>query len=499
MGLDPIGRVADLRAIERAAAADPLMERAGLAAAGTARDLLAGCAPRVLVLAGPGNNGGDAFVVARTLKRWFFDVAVAFHGDAAKLSADAGAAHEAWIDSGGTTSPGWPDRDDWGLIVDGLFGIGLTRPVEGIAAEWMARANASGTRILALDIPSGLNADTGVAYQPTIRAHATATFIALKPGLLTADGPDHCGAISVHGLGLNAAASTRGRRLDWSSCAAALPEPLQRARSNVHKGSFGTLGIVGGNTGMVGAAILAGRAALYLGAGKIWVGLVTNQRPAVDWVQPELMLKSATDVLDAGPDALVAGPGIGTDGAARGLLARALTQQVPLVLDADALNQIAADAELARAVAARDAPTAITPHPAEAARLLSTGTAEVQSDRLSAALALAAKYRAGVVLKGAGSVLAFADDTWAINASGNAGLASAGTGDVLAGMLGALLAQRIAMTDALQFAVCLHGAAADALVADGVGPAGLTASELAPAARRLLNVAARADKFTPPG
>jgi hydroxyethylthiazole kinase-like uncharacterized protein yjeF len=294
-------------------------------------------------------------------------------------------------------------------------------------------------------------------------------------------------------LGLDAAASTRGRQLDWRSLSQTLPEPLRRARSNVHKGSFGTLGIVGGNTGMVGAAILAGRAALYLGAGKIWVGFATSRRPAVDWVQPELMLKSANDVLDAGPDALVAGPGIGTDDEARGLLARALTQQRPLVLDADALNLIAADAELARAVAARDAPTAITPHPAEAARLLSTDTAEVQGDRLSAALALAAKFRAGVVLKGAGSVLAFADDTWAINASGNAGLASAGTGDVLAGMLGALLAQRIAMTDALQVAVCLHGAAADALVADGFGPAGLTASELASAARRLVNAAARAN------
>src|SRR5256886_713864 len=350
MGFDPIGRVAELRAIERAAAAEPLMERAGFAAAGAARDLLAGCTPRVLVLAGPGNDG-DAFVVARTLKTWFFDVTVAFYGDAAKLSADAAAARSAWLDSGGTTTADCPDRGDWGLIVDGLFGIGLTRSVEGIAAEWIARANASGMRILALDLPSGLNADTGVAHRPTIRAHATATFIALKPGLLTADGPDHCGVISLHALDLDAAASTRGRRLEWRLLSQTLPEPLQRAHSNVHKGSFGPLGIVGGNTGMVGAAILAGRAALYLGAGKIWVGLATNQRPAVDWVQPELMLKSATDVLDAGPDALVAGPGIGTGDAARGLLARALTQQVPLVLDADALNLIAADAELARAVA----------------------------------------------------------------------------------------------------------------------------------------------------
>src|SRR5579864_1906198 len=170
MQCDPIGRVADLRTIERAAAGEPLMERAGLCAAGTARDLLAGQAPRVLVLAGPGNNGGDALVVARWLKHWFFDVCVAFHGTPGKLSADAAAAHQAWRDAGGATRADWPAEANFGLIVDGLFGIGLQRPVEGEAAQWIERANASATPILALDIPSGLNADTGIAYRPTIRA-----------------------------------------------------------------------------------------------------------------------------------------------------------------------------------------------------------------------------------------------------------------------------------------------------------------------------------------
>ena len=245
MSLDPIGRVAELRAIERAAAGEALMERAGLAAAGTARELLAGRPPRVLVLAGPGNNGGDAFVVARWLKRWFFDVTVAFHGDASKLPTDAATAHQSWLECGGTIITDWPERGDWGLIVDGLFGIGLTRPIEGAPAHWIEQANATRTRILALDIASGLNADTGVAYRPTIRAHATATFIALKPGLLTADGPDHCGVISTHSLGLDAAASTRGRRLDWRALSETLPEPLRRARANVHKGIFGTLFALG--------------------------------------------------------------------------------------------------------------------------------------------------------------------------------------------------------------------------------------------------------------
>ena len=491
MRCDPIGRVADLRAIERAAAGEPLMERAGLAAAGAARDVLAGVGPRVLVLAGPGNNGGDAVVVARWLKRWFFDVSVAFHGDAGKLSADAAAAHRAWRDVGGSTRSDWPAEDGFGLIIDGLFGIGLQRPVEGEAARWIERANASATPILALDIPSGLNADTGVAYRPTIRAHATATFIALKPGLLTADGLDHCGTIGVHALGLDTTSGAPGRRLDWRSLAAQLPEPLRRTRRNVHKGSFGTLGIVGGNDGMVGAAVLAGSAALHLGAGKIWIGFAAEECPAVDWMRPELMLKRAHDVLEAGPDALVVGPGLGMDQRAQALLARALTLPMPLVLDADALNLIAAEGQSMRVVAARTAPTALTPHPAEAARLLVTTVAAVQDDRLAAALTLASKLNAAVVLKGAGSVLAFPNGAWAINSSGNPGLASGGTGDVLSGMLGALLAQGIAMSDALELAVCLHGAAADALVADGVGPLGITASELAPAARRLLNSAAR--------
>ena len=492
MTLEPIFRVAGIRAIEHANGAVPLMERAGLAAASLARELLDDRAPRALVLAGPGNNGGDGFVVARLLKSWFFEVTVAFCGDSTRQPSDAAAAFKAWSDAGGETLASWPDRDDWGLIIDGLFGIGLTRAIDGAAAQWIARANSSGSRILSLDIPSGLNADTGVAYSPTIRAHATSTFIALKPGLVTADGPDHCGEIRVDRLGLDLSTQSAGRRLEWGSLAHALPEPLRRTRHNVHKGTFGTLGIVGGNDGLVGAAILAGRAAVHLGAGKVWVGLAANERPAVDWVQPELMLRGAREVLESKPDALIVGPGLGTDANSRPLLAQALAHACPVVVDADALNLISADATLATATAARNAPTVITPHPTEAARLAGSKTEAVQADRLQAACDLAARFNASVVLKGAGSIIAHADGDWSINASGNAALASGGTGDVLAGMLGALLAQSVPAKQALELAVCLHGAAADALVAAGVGPVGVTASELLPAARRLVNEAARA-------
>jgi hydroxyethylthiazole kinase-like uncharacterized protein yjeF len=310
--------------------------------------------------------------------------------------------------------------------------------------------------------------------------------------LLTADGSDHCGEVRVDRLGLDFSTQSTGRRLDWDSLAEMLPAPLHRCRHNVHKGTFGTLGIIGGNDGLVGAAILAGRAAVHLGAGKVWVGLAANERPAVDWVQPELMLRCAREVLESKPDALIVGPGLGTDANSRTLLAQALAHACPVVVDADALNLISTDATLADAAAARSAPTVITPHPTEAARLAASKTEAVQSDRLQAASALAARFNASVVLKGAGSVIAHADGDWSINASGNVALASGGTGDVLAGMLGALLAQGVPVKQALELAVCLHGAAADALVAAGVGPVGVTASDLLPAARRLVNEAARA-------
>src|SRR5450432_1851974 len=173
MHLDGILRVAEVRAVESRANGVPLMERAGRAAAEIAREMLAVHSARVLVLAGPGNNGGDAFVVARWLKSWFFDVAVAFCGDATALGPDAAAAHRAWRDAEGTTVREWPDGH-FGLIIDGLFGIGLTRTIEGVAAQWIARANASSLPILSLDIPSGLDADTGVARSPAIRATETA-------------------------------------------------------------------------------------------------------------------------------------------------------------------------------------------------------------------------------------------------------------------------------------------------------------------------------------
>jgi len=486
----PIYLTADVRAIETAAAQAPappqLMERAGLAAAEIAREAAGGTGKSVLVLAGPGNNGGDAFVVARHLKQWYFNVSVAFAGDAGKLSADASAALRAWRAAGGSVTDALPPGQDWGLVVDGLFGIGLERDVAGHHAQWVAAVNRLSLPVLALDVPSGLQSDTGAVMGCAIRATHTVTFIALKPGLLTLQGPDHCGDIHVRALGLDTRKlrPVRGFVIGPEVLDGVLP---RRAR-NSHKGDYGSVGVIGGDYGMVGAALLAGRAALKLGSGRVYVGLLAGDAQLIDPGQPELMLRSADEVLKLGHlTCLAVGPGLGQMPDAAFYLDIALESPLPLVLDADALNLIAADARLAERLHARAAPSLLTPHPAEAARLLGTSTREVQGNRVGAATTLAARLGALVVLKGAGSVCAAPDGTWHINTTGNPGMASAGMGDVLTGVIAALLAQGAEPRSAFLAAVFLHGAAADHAVASGAGPVGLTATETIDAARSLLN------------
>ena len=321
------------------------------------------------------------------------------------------------------------------LIVDALFGIGLARALDGDYARWVEWANAAATPILALDVPSGLDADTGAAPGPCILAAKTASFIALKPGLLTGDGPDRCGEVVVLDLDLDLPVpAIGGTLLRWVDLARRLPAVLCRQRRNVHKGSFGTLGIVGGATGMVGAPLLAGRAALFAGAGKTLVGFAAEAAPTLDPATPELMLRSADAVLAAALDALVCGPGLATGAKSGELVRRALALPLPLLLDADALNVIADDDALAALAAARGSPTLLTPHPGEAARLLRMTVAAVQRDRPGAAAALAKKLDASVALKGVGTVIAHPDGRYAINGSGNPGLASGGTGDTLSGI-----------------------------------------------------------------
>jgi hydroxyethylthiazole kinase-like uncharacterized protein yjeF len=488
--LPPLYTVAGVRALEVAALRlDPharLMERAGLAAAELARELLGETGRSVLVLAGPGNNGGDAFEVATHLKRWFYRVDVVFAGDTAKLPHDAAAALAKWNAADGRLLQSIPPGARHDLVVDGLFGIGLARPPAGPVANLIDAANALPGAKLALDIASGVNADTGAAMGPAFRATHTITFVARKPGLFTLDGPDHCGEILLAALGVDADAA---RPPDGLLVTDALRrEPLLTRPRNFHKGLAGSVGIVGGAAGMVGAALLAGRAALKLGAGKVFLALLTEHPPCVDYVQPELMLRKPEALLaDVPLTAVAAGPGMGTETAAQRVLAQALRLDLPTVLDADALNLVASYTVLQSAVQSRKAPTLMTPHPAECARLLGVATKDVQADRIAAARQLAARMKSHVALKGNGTVIAAPDGRWWINASGNPGMASAGMGDVLTGFVGALLAQGLDAEEALIAGVHLHGAAADARVAGGAGPIGLAAGELIDAGRALLN------------
>jgi ADP-dependent NAD(P)H-hydrate dehydratase / NAD(P)H-hydrate epimerase len=305
--LPPVLRVADVRALEARHAGEPLMERAGAAAAAVARALAGDRGRPVVVLAGPGNNGGDGFALARCLKEAYYDVVVVFRDDATRLPADAAAAHARYADAGGSTVTSLPGGAP-ALVIDALFGIGMTRPLARQHAELVEWANRQNVPRLALDVPTGLDADRGIARAPSFKATATVTFIALKPGLLTADGPAACGEVSVNDLGIDAhEVAGAGRMLDWATLRASLPEPLRRKLRNAHKGTFGTLGIIGGAEGLVGAALIAARAAARAGAGKVRVGVLAANRPSVDFVMPESMLTSVDAVLEASADALVVG------------------------------------------------------------------------------------------------------------------------------------------------------------------------------------------------
>jgi hydroxyethylthiazole kinase-like uncharacterized protein yjeF len=504
MHTTPVFLTEHIRALEQTAFAQdppaPLMQRAGLATAELARQVAGDRVRRILVLAGPGNNGGDALIAAGHLKRWWFDVCVVFTGDAARLKADAKAAFDGWTNAGGTVSTGIPGDFDWQLAVDGLFGIGLQRELDERHTDLVHSLNDSDRDVIAIDVPSGIDADNGQVMGAAVRATHTITFMGLKAGLHTLDGPDHAGTIHLAALGIDELGidelgvdepgiarmplpDGHGYLIGDDVIASALPPRLL----NSHKGRYGDVAIIGGTNGMVGAALLAGRAALKMGAGRVLVGML-GDGPVVDFVQPEVMIRRVEELLDR-PNlgALVIGPGLGQSDVASHVLSRAMKIHAPIVLDADALNLLASSGNLKDIVRGREQATLLTPHPAEAARLLSVETDWIQGDRIAAAQQIASEFEAYVVLKGCGSVCAFPEGTWCINTSGNPGMASAGMGDVLSGIIGALLAQGTTAHNALLAGVHVHGMAADDLVANGIGPLGLTASETIDAARSAWN------------
>ena len=471
-----------------AAAPLAMMEAAGLALARLAL-ALEPHARQVCVWAGPGNNGGDGMVAARHLQAQGRAVQVLLVGADARRPADALAA-QARAEAAGVIITAW--RADGAapmaaLHIDAMLGLGATRAPQGAMAAAIrllnttAATGAARTPVLAVDLPSGLHPDTGALLgSEAVRATATLAMLTLKPGCHTGWGRDHAGQMWLATLGVDAGPPTAGL-----TGPASAPARLHSS----HKGSHGEVVVVGGAPGMVGAAWLAARAALAAGAGRVYCSLLDTQASLLDPEQPALMGRhawwaSAGDVLASAT--VACGCGGGADVAVT--LPALLSHVRRLVLDADALNAIAADASLQASLqqrATRGLATLLTPHPLEAARLLRSTVAGVQADRMAAAQALAQNFQVAVALKGSGTVIAAPGALPRINASGNAALATAGTGDVLAGWVAGQWAQapEAAAADVAAMAVWQHGRCADTHAAAARG-APLTASALIAALSR---------------
>ena len=457
------------RALEKSAAASlaphTLMQRAGLALA----QLTLAVAPHaktVWVACGSGNNGGDGFEAAMHLQLWGKQVVVSCLDPLGPLPADALLSRTRALNAGVAIDTSPPAAFE--ACIDALFGIGTLRPLEGIYAAWIERMNSCSVPVIAADVPTGLHADSGDATHLHIRASHTLSLLTLKPGLFTGFGRDACGEIWFNDLGVTATLPAN----TFLNPAPAVPPRLH----NSHKGSYGDVAIVGGTEGMAGAALLAGIAALHAGAGRVYVaGVDDAQMLNVDTCQPELMFRPLRS-LDLSNMVVVAGCGGGE--AIAHHLAVVLQMSAWLVLDADALNIIAHDDHFQTLLHARPAGTTLlTPHPLEAARLLRTTTQNIQANRIVAAQTLAKKFACTVVLKGSGTIVADARGTTHINPTGNALLATAGTGDVLAGLAGALYATHHDAWLVACSAVYQHGLQADQWRAGS--PLTLTALQLA--------------------
>jgi hydroxyethylthiazole kinase-like uncharacterized protein yjeF len=489
------------RAIDALSAQDlpphTLMQRAGHAVARLAMALTPH-ARRIDVLAGNGNNGGDGYEAALRLHQAGWTVVVhAFGRDTARPPDAAASRRQA--QAAGVRIVDGLDPTEWSrseLVIDALLGRGLTRPASGELAEAIRRLRGHAAPVLAVDLPSGLPGDTGALAvdAPCVQARWTLALLTLAPGLFTASGRDHAGDLWWDDLGITPTPAATPAPAAW------LHSPVQAGSAwptrlhAQHKGSFGDVRVLGGGRSMAGAALLAARTALCVGAGRVYAHLLDPDAQRLDPLHPELMLAGTPDAAPWQTATVVAGCGGGH--AIRDHLPDALRQAARLVLDADALNALAEDDRLGAALRERrdnGLPTVLTPHPLEAARLLGCSTAEVQADRLVAARALATRTGAVVVLKGSGTLTASPDAIPWINTSGNAALATPGSGDVLAGWIGGLWSQLAsghadqrtaqawsAAELAARHAVYLHGLRAEQLSPTGDA---LIASRLIPSGR----------------
>ncbi|MGE6660331.1 NAD(P)H-hydrate dehydratase [Pseudomonas sp. NPDC077408] len=435
----------------------------------------------ITVLAGRGNNAGDGYLIAALAQRAGRQVRVIAVGDPLQLQGDAAQAFAEARAAGVSVMPWTSGADLRGVLVDALLGTGITGEVREPYASVIRAMNESALPILAVDLPSGLCADTGHLLGEVVRAELTVTFIGLKLGLFTGQGPDRIGTLIFDDLQADAQVIAQIEPSALRLCEANLPTLAPRSPT-VHKGSFGQVLVIGGDLGTGGAALLSAEAALRCGAGMLTLATRPEHVTASLVRRPEIMCSGvestyALTALVQRADVLVIGPGLGQAPWGRSLLSLAPQFHVPQVWDADALNLLAAGAvEL-------PSDCLLTPHPGEAARLLEISVAEVQADRPAVARALAARFGCAVLLKGAGTLIADRDGRLALCDRGHPAMASAGLGDVLAGVAGALLAQGLAPFEAACLAVWLHAVAGERLGAAGRG---LVAADLIPMVRQIL-------------
>jgi hydroxyethylthiazole kinase-like uncharacterized protein yjeF len=480
-----IHTAAQVRALDRAAieAGTPgydLMRRAGASAFECMRCAWPS-ANRIVVVCGSGNNAGDGYVFALLARAAGLDVVTIALFAPANLQGDAAHAWQDFASDGGTLTE-WPNaelqRAD--VIVDAIFGTGLARVLDGRLAACVQAMNDAGVPILALDIPSGLHADTGAAMGAAINATRTIAFVGLKVGFFVGVGPDYVGELEFDSLGVvDRGEQVAALRINESWLANSLPP---RART-AHKGNNGHVLIVGGGRGMAGAAHLAGEAALRSGAGLVTVATRVENIAAIVSERPELIVRGvesrdALTPLIAAADVIAVGPGLGQDEWARTMFECVLATDKPIIVDADGLNLLAQSPRVR-------GDWIMTPHPGEAARLLGVTTAVIQADRLAAAQAIAKRYGAIVVLKGAGSIVTREQDLPHFCTAGNPGMATAGMGDVLTGVIAALQAQLGDVFVAARAGVLVHATAGDR--AAQAGQRGLIASDLFPHLRQLVN------------
>lgn len=460
-----------------------LMERAGAAAVNASRSRFPN-AVRWQVICGAGNNGGDGFVVARLAAEAGIDVSVLTLVDPARLSGDAATAHKEFIAAGGSVMA-WAGLLDAkaDLIVDAILGSGLERDVAGEFAAAVAAINAHPAPVHAMDIATGIHGDTGAVMGSAVVADLTTTFVGLKAGLFLGSGPDFCGEIAFSDLEIDdecrANIKPVYQRIDQSLLKQTLPP---RAR-DAHKGDFGHVLVVGGGPGMSGAARLCAEAALRAGAGRVSLATHPDHAALISAARPELMSHGISDADELLPlldkvDVVAFGPGLGQSDWARELFAVVAASDHATVWDADGLNL------LARAPDTREN-RVITPHPGEAATLLELDTTAVQADRAMAVDALAGKYGGIAVLKGAGTLISSESGVPFLCTAGNPGMAAAGMGDVLTGIIAALIGQGLSLSVAARAGVELHARAGD-LAAES-GERGMLASDLIAALKGVAN------------